>query len=297
MLRRRTTIELVGGRLLRMTTTMFPLKRHRGCIGTYHQSSFFSTEESSIFRPMKLVPRLESATGRARKRRRKQLQRQRRDAARHTQLVATGDPQAIPDGEHEEEESTVPPQYEPGKPWQVLFPRYHFDPNDKDAQKIDDSSEEGQSRATLGDYWRALPKAWEVYLSSWGIEPKTKNEMAPAIKEEDSGPSLVEETRDNVKENLKFAKKEGQELLDAAKEQTGIHNKEDLKTVASEMLKLATECLKEFMAGYRQGRDKEIDRMLHEYFQEEDDKKEKQEEEGQSPKKRRRRRKRRILLD
>ena len=243
---------------------------------------------------MRLVPRLESATGRARKRRRKQLQRQRRDAARHKQLVATGEPQAIKD---EEEESTVPPQFEPGKPWQVLFPRYHFDPNDKDAQKRDESSEDGQSRATLGDYWRALPKAWEVYLSSWGIEPKTKNEMAPAIKEEDSGPSLVEETRDNVKENLKFAKKEGQELLDAAKEQTGIHNKEDLKTVASEMLKLATECLKEFMAGYRQGRDKEIDRMLHEYFQEEDDKKEKQEEEGQSPKKRRRRRKRRILLD
>ena len=36
----------------------------------------------------------------------------------------------------------------------------------------------------------------------------------------------------------------------------------------SESMRLATDCLKEFMAGYRKGRDEEVDKMLHKYFQE-----------------------------
>ena len=56
-------------------------------------------------------------------------------------------------------------------------------------------------------------------------------------------------------------------MLEEAKKQTGIKNTDDLKAFAAEQMKLANTCLKEFMAGYRKGRDEEIDRMLHEYFQ------------------------------
>jgi hypothetical protein len=41
---------------------------------------------------------------------------------------------------------------------------------------------------------------------------------------------------------------------------TGASTKEDLKVWVGDMLKLGTECLTEFMSGYRKGRDEEIDR-------------------------------------
>lgn len=39
------------------------------------------------------------------------------------------------------------------------------------------------------------------------------------------------------------------------------------------MMQTGTECIREFMAGYRQGRDQEVDKMLNEYFKEYDDNK------------------------
>lgn len=36
------------------------------------------------------------------------------------------------------------------------------------------------------------------------------------------------------------------------------------------MMQTGTECIREFMAGYRQGRDQEVDKMLNEYFKEYD---------------------------
>jgi hypothetical protein len=291
------------------TTTTFTLaaatlKRQRKFIGALYQqhshSQTFSTESSTIFKTITTsIPRLESATGRARKRRRKILQRARKEANKSSQLTAA----TTTKDKEEAEETRIPPQYEPGKPWQVIFPRYHFDPNEK--EEMDDNSSQSTSpRATLGDYRRALPQAWEIYLQSWGIEPKKKptdsSALASVKEEQEQGPSLVEQTQQNVTENLKVAKQEGQVLLEAAQEQTGIRNKDDIKMFASDMLKLATETLKEFMAGYRQGRDKEIDRMLHEYFQEEDDekaKKDQEKEESAMKKKKRRKTKRRILRD
>jgi hypothetical protein len=56
------------------------------------------------------------------------------------------------------------------------------------------------------------------------------------------------------------------------------------------MMKLATDCLREFMAGYRQGRDQEVEKMMNEYFQEEDEKE--ATDEQQSIRKRRRKPKR-----
>ncbi len=87
-------------------------------------------------------------------------------------------------------------------------------------------------------------------------------------------------------------------VIEQAKEQTGIRNQEDLKAFASDTMRLATECLKEFMAGYREGRDNEIDKMLHEYFQEQQGKSlSSDKEEEDSKPKRRRKPKQRILRD
>lgn len=66
---------------------------------------------------------------------------------------------------------------------------------------------------------------------------------------------------------MNIVRQDAQELLEHAKDTTGIRTQDDLKALASEAMKVATECIREFMAGYRSGRDSEIDKMLHEYFQ------------------------------
>lgn len=74
------------------------------------------------------------------------------------------------------------------------------------------------------------------------------------------------ELRDNVDRNVDTIQKEGGAMLTDIKEMTGIYNQRDLKKWAMEQLKLANECVKEFMGGYRQGRDEEVDNMMNEYF-------------------------------
>ena len=85
---------------------------------------------------------------------------------------------------------------------------------------------------------------------------------------QDSNTSRIDAIQESATANLKVARESAQELLDSAKETTGIRSQEDIRQVAADMLKLATVCLQEFMSGYRTGRDQEIDKMLHEYFQE-----------------------------
>ena len=70
---------------------------------------------------------------------------------------------------------------------------------------------------------------------------------------------------------MKIVRQDAQELLEHAKDTTGIRTQDDLKALASEAMKVATECIREFMAGYRSGRDSEIDKVLHEYFQDDKD--------------------------
>jgi hypothetical protein len=73
------------------------------------------------------------------------------------------------------------------------------------------------------------------------------------------------------------------------KDNTKIYTKEDLKKWAGEQLKLATQCVNEFMAGYRSGRDEEVEKMLNQYFKEEGD-----EKEADVPKRKRRKPKRLV---
>ena len=76
---------------------------------------------------------------------------------------------------------------------------------------------------------------------------------------------------DNFDKNADFLKKRGDEVLGVVKAETGIHTKEELKVWLEDQMKLGVECLSEFMKGYRHGRDKEVDKMLHEYFKELED--------------------------
>lgn len=80
--------------------------------------------------------------------------------------------------------------------------------------------------------------------------------------------SKKDEISANVQRNVDFVKKESTKLRDEVRERTGIHTTEDLRQVAGDMMKLASACLKEFMSGYRKGRDDETEKMLTEYFQE-----------------------------
>jgi len=130
-------------------------------------------------------------------------------------------------------------------------------------------------------------ETWEDGIS--GIPTKSKNnndndnDNGTMVATKNSGGdgndgSILTETRerqlrdagDNATKNLHLVRKDAQNLLEHAKETTGIRTQDDAKALASEVLKIATECIREFMAGYRKGRDSEIDKMLHEYFQEED---------------------------
>eukprot|EP00546_Thalassionema_frauenfeldii_P003302 CAMPEP_0178932746 /NCGR_PEP_ID=MMETSP0786-20121207/22821_1 /TAXON_ID=186022 /ORGANISM="Thalassionema frauenfeldii, Strain CCMP 1798" /LENGTH=145 /DNA_ID=CAMNT_0020610137 /DNA_START=360 /DNA_END=797 /DNA_ORIENTATION=- len=99
--------------------------------------------------------------------------------------------------------------------------------------------------------------------------PKRKLEEA---EDQDSLSNLVEEhrseIRSNITKNVEFLRSEGDEALKSIKKETGIGTVEDLRKWAGEQLTLANECLKEFMSGYRHGRDEEIDKMINEYFKE-----------------------------
>lgn len=127
-----------------------------------------------------------------------------------------------------------------------------------------------------------LRLAWEDYKSTWegfndNLKKKSKTvEQEDDDKENDSSNNyqintdkFVEkqkEIRSNVDRNLGVLREEGASLVDIVKGMTGINNKRDLKVFAMEQLKLANECVSEFMKGYRFGRDKEFEKVMTEYF-------------------------------
>ena len=150
---------------------------------------------------------------------------------------------------------------------------------------------------TIGGWKAVLSKTWDQYYDTfegWETEDerqereqkeKRANGIAneDADEEEDDG-VLYEieidedaikrkqrEITDNVGRNINVLSSTGQDLLEQAKGKTGIRTKEDIKHWAGEQMKLMTACLSEFMGGYREGRDEEVDRMLNEYFKELDE--------------------------
>lgn len=132
--------------------------------------------------------------------------------------------------------------------------------------------------------WRiCIRRAWNTYLWTWEgtlLSEKIRDERGNIIgvkktedDEEDAKETMREKATDaathiarNVQKNVATMQQEAPKLLTTAQKLTGITTKEELKQWATEQLKLGTECLTMFMKGYRQGRDEEVDKMLHEYF-------------------------------
>lgn len=130
-------------------------------------------------------------------------------------------------------------------------------------------------------------------------QPKEKEAEAEDKEEESGGGVSLEKTREqvesNVSANVEFLKKEGEQVVKNVQRNTGIYSREELRAWAESQMKLANECLGEFMAGYRQGRDDEMDKMMNEYFQD-DDEEEEEEDESSLTKRQRRKPKRRIRI-
>mmetsp|Transcript_23393 Transcript_23393/g.50735 ORF Transcript_23393/g.50735 Transcript_23393/m.50735 type:complete len:398 (-) Transcript_23393:68-1261(-) len=89
--------------------------------------------------------------------------------------------------------------------------------------------------------------------------------------DEDAIKRKQREITDNFGRNVNVLSSTGRDLVQQAKDTTGIRTKEDLQRWAGDQMKLMTACLSEFMGGYREGRDEEVDRMLNEYFKELDE--------------------------
>jgi len=96
----------------------------------------------------------------------------------------------------------------------------------------------------------------------------------------DKATEAADQVSNNLQKNISTLKEEAPKLVQMGKDTTGISTKEELREWVSAQLKLGTECLSEFMKGYRKGRDEEIDRMLHEYFKELDEQTEPEKDES-----------------
>jgi hypothetical protein len=126
----------------------------------------------------------------------------------------------------------------------------------------------------LQSAWSDYKSTWEGFFDNLKMEKKDTN-SAQEEEENTKEKDLIDlekiqdkqkELRANVNRNLKTIRQEGGTFIEVIKETTGLRNKRDLKIWAMEQLKLANECVAEFMKGYRAGRDEEMDKMMNEYF-------------------------------
>lgn len=147
---------------------------------------------------------------------------------------------------------------------------------------------------TLSGWKTVLANTWKTYL--WTFEgfllpEKKRDEDGNVIVEpeqngtdddedsnttkdtlKDKATDAANQISHNVQKNLSTIQKTSPQILQMGQQLTGISTKEELKAWVGEQLKLGTECLSEFMKGYRVGRDDEVDKMLHEYFKDLDEK-------------------------
>eukprot|EP00547_Thalassionema_nitzschioides_P004765 CAMPEP_0194223002 /NCGR_PEP_ID=MMETSP0156-20130528/34111_1 /TAXON_ID=33649 /ORGANISM="Thalassionema nitzschioides, Strain L26-B" /LENGTH=185 /DNA_ID=CAMNT_0038953997 /DNA_START=206 /DNA_END=764 /DNA_ORIENTATION=+ len=118
--------------------------------------------------------------------------------------------------------------------------------------------------------WKKALSDYKASHEGWLLPKRQAKEADNKEPEKDSVSDVLEEhrgeIRSNITKNVKFLRAEGNEALETIQKETGIRTVEDLRHWVSEQLKLANECLQEFMSGYRQGRDEEVDKMVNEYF-------------------------------
>lgn len=149
--------------------------------------------------------------------------------------------------------------------------------------------------------WKSsFQRVWTTYLSTFegfitkekkrdadgNIIEEGKDDAGDQSKDENSlqekAKEVAGEIASNVQKNISTIQQESPTILQMGQQITGISTKEELRAWVGEQLKLATECLAQFMKGYRVGRDDEVDKMLHEYFKEVDEQKEPEHAHGSS---------------
>jgi gas vesicle protein len=129
-----------------------------------------------------------------------------------------------------------------------------------------------QWRTVFGRAWSEYKLTWNGFFSSRGFlvedEPKDGAHDEAAAAARDTLKQVGRDVRERVTRNAQLVKDEAETLRTRVRDATGIHSKEDLRKWVGEVMQLFSDCVKEFMAGYRKGRDGEVEKMLTEYFQE-----------------------------
>lgn len=185
--------------------------------------------------------------------------------------------------------------------WEILFPNPY-----RELEELEKKLNPPQPWASPDVYWKAARLAWIDYCSTWEgffsrksteaddeelkVRPGSVDMKPVGQKEDESAPSLDdvfrkgEEMAGTFTRNVTFISDKAMTLREEARERTGIrtiddvkritgiYSIDDLKRIAAEWMRLAADCLQEFLVGYRQGRDEEVDRMLNEYLTEEEKK-------------------------
>lgn len=162
----------------------------------------------------------------------------------------------------------------------ALFPNPIPNPKGKEGDE-----EQLEFPTSIKGWRRVLNQAWRDYRSTWegffdGSTAENENESSKKGENETNPLSDMEKIietqkltiQGNVERNVEFVKTEAPKLFRFVQDETKIYTKEDLKQWAGEQLKLASACVKEFLTGYRSGRDGELDKMLNTYFKEIDSK-------------------------
>lgn len=158
---------------------------------------------------------------------------------------------------------------------------------DQSDQDNSEEVDEGPKKRFVKNRRELLQVAWADYKSTWeGFFDNAKLNKEEEQKQEDDYLSSIDteameqkgkDLRANVDRNVELIKEEGSDIAELIKEKTGVRTQKDAKAWAMEQLKLANECVAEFMKGYREGRDEEIDKMMNEYFKDIDFDNEKEE--------------------
>ena len=181
----------------------------------------------------------------------------------------------------------------------ILFPNpYKDEPNPY--------ATSGQGFESFASFRKVFSLAWIEYKGTWkgfftssGFLVEDKPEKTTANAEEEKvnpvEPELETEIvktgkkiQKNVQRNVTFLRQETDTLRKEVEERTGIRSTDDIKALARDVMRLASDCVAEFLAGYRKGRDDEVEKMLSEYFKD-------LQEKADKPVERKRRAKRRVL--
>jgi hypothetical protein len=179
----------------------------------------------------------------------------------------------------------------------ILFPNPYKDEPNPYARTSRGFDSFASFHKTFSMAWVEYKSTWKGFFTSSGFlvedkPEKTATKVDEVVKSDELEETEIEKTgkkiQKNVKRNVTFLREEADTLRKQVEDRTGIRSTEDLKEFARDMMRLASDCVAEFLAGYRKGRDDEVDKMLSEYFKD-------LQEKAEKPIERKRRAKRRVV--